>query len=290
MSACSCCQVSCWCDGSPISSERHRRDQPSWLVNDGVGFNLRGVCPTTKPSRRRVRDPAPKSGGRVGRRRLRVSIHLRWTKDGARRYDLRLRDPSGRVYTRTFRTRREAEAFEADERASRRRGSWLDPRRAEEPLRAAAAQWLDSNPAKRPSSRARDESALRTHILSALGDRPIGSLTPSDIQQCVNGWSRRLAPRSVRRVYQTLAAVLNAAYSKASTSIPPRPDSVTPTRGSHSVSTPKPAPKPTATPRTASATDSSRKGPRQRKRPHLTRDGRAMETGTKPAGRPEGRP
>jgi len=140
-----------------------------------------------------------------------MSVHLRWTKNGTRRYDVRLRDPSGNTYTRTFRTRREAEAFEADERASRRRGNWLDPRRSEEPLRAVAARWLDSNPAKRPSSRARDDSALRVHILPALGDRSIGSLTPSDIQRSVNEWSERLAPRSVRRVYQTLSAVLNAA-------------------------------------------------------------------------------
>lgn len=140
-----------------------------------------------------------------------MSVQLRWTKDGARRYDVRLRDPSGTTYTRTFRTRREAEAFEAEERAGRRRGNWLDPRRSEEPFRSVAGRWLDSNPAKRPSSRARDDSALRVHILPALGDRAIGSLTPSDIQRCVNDWSQRLAPRSVRRVYQTLSAVLNAA-------------------------------------------------------------------------------
>ena len=140
-----------------------------------------------------------------------MSVQLRWTKNGERRYDVRLRDPSGKTYTRTFRTRREAEAFESDERASRRRGNWLDPRRSEEPLRGVAGRWLESNPAKRPSSRARDDSALRVHILPALGDRSIGSLTPSDIQQCVNIWSERLASRSVRRVYQTLSAVLNAA-------------------------------------------------------------------------------
>ncbi|MGA7270642.1 MAG: tyrosine-type recombinase/integrase [Acidimicrobiia bacterium] len=140
-----------------------------------------------------------------------MSVHLRWTKEGARRYDVRLRDPTGKTYTRTFRTRREAEAFESDERASRRRGNWLDPRRSEEPLRTVADRWLDSNPAKRPSSRARDDSALRVHILPGLGDRSIGSLTPSDIQRCVNYWSESLAPRSVRRMYQTLSAVLNAA-------------------------------------------------------------------------------
>jgi integrase len=140
-----------------------------------------------------------------------MSIRLRWTFRGERRYDVRLRDPAGKTYTRTFRTRREAEAFDATERASRARGAWLDPRRAETTLRETALVWLDANPGKRPSSRARDDSALRVHILPALGDRSIGSLTPSDIQRCVSDWSQKLAPRSVRRVYQTLAAVLNAA-------------------------------------------------------------------------------
>jgi len=139
-----------------------------------------------------------------------MSIHLRWTLRGERRYDVRLRDPAGKTYNRTFRTRREAEAFEVSERASRARGAWLDPRRAEVTLRETATAWLDANPGKRPSSRARDDSALRTHIFPILGDRTIGSLTPSDIQRCVNDWSETMAPRSVRRVYQTLAAVLNS--------------------------------------------------------------------------------
>ncbi len=139
-----------------------------------------------------------------------MSVHLRWTLGGERRYDVRLRDPVGKTYTRTFRTRREAEAFEVSERASRARGAWLDPRRAEVTLRETATVWLDANPGKRPSSRARDDSALRTHILPMLGNRSIGSLTPSDIQRCVNDWSETMAPRSVRRVYQTLAAVLNS--------------------------------------------------------------------------------
>ena len=58
-----------------------------------------------------------------------MSIHLPWTTDGARRYDVRLRDPSGRVYTRTFRTRREAEAFEADRHAAERLDDRFLPKR-----------------------------------------------------------------------------------------------------------------------------------------------------------------
>jgi len=41
-----------------------------------------------------------------------MSIEGRTTAKGERRYEVRLRDPSGREYSRTFRTKREAEAFE----------------------------------------------------------------------------------------------------------------------------------------------------------------------------------
>ena len=42
-----------------------------------------------------------------------MSIHARKTKGGTK-YDVRLRDPSGKVYNRTFRTRREARDWEAE--------------------------------------------------------------------------------------------------------------------------------------------------------------------------------
>jgi hypothetical protein len=43
-------------------------------------------------------------------------------RDGRRVYDVRLRDPQGRLYTRTFLTKREADAFEAGEKAARNKG------------------------------------------------------------------------------------------------------------------------------------------------------------------------
>ena len=55
-----------------------------------------------------------------------MSVNRRVTSRGAR-YDVRLRSPDGRTYKRSFRTRREAEVFEARERADRSRGTWLDP-------------------------------------------------------------------------------------------------------------------------------------------------------------------
>ena len=59
-----------------------------------------------------------------------MSVNRRVTNRGAV-YDVRLRTVDGSSYKRSFRTRREAEVFEARERADRSRGTWLDPRRAE---------------------------------------------------------------------------------------------------------------------------------------------------------------
>jgi hypothetical protein len=126
-------------------------------------------------------------------------------RDGRRVYEVRLRDPHGREYSRTFETKKAAQDFEADDRTNRRRGSWVDPRYADLAFEEVARRWLDANPAKRPSAQATDESCLRAHLLPALTARRIGSVTPPEVQGLVNGWSRSAAPRSVRRWYGNIA-------------------------------------------------------------------------------------
>ena len=54
-------------------------------------------------------------------------IERRKTKRGELRYEVRLRRPDGREYSRTFRTKKEAERYQATERADRSRGTWIDP-------------------------------------------------------------------------------------------------------------------------------------------------------------------
>src|ERR1035441_982367 len=105
----------------------------------------------------------------VGIRRLRqeatMSIEARTNSKGDRRYEVRLRDPSGREYSRTFRTKKEAEHFEDTQRADRARGGWVDPRTGDVAFGAWAKEWLASNPGKSPSALARDETILRVHLL-----------------------------------------------------------------------------------------------------------------------------
>ena len=58
-----------------------------------------------------------------------MSIEARQTANGVR-YDVRMRTPDGRQYKRSFRTRKEAETFQAQELADQSRGGWVDPRRS----------------------------------------------------------------------------------------------------------------------------------------------------------------
>ena len=89
-----------------------------------------------------------------------------------------------------FRTRRAAEAFEARERADRSRGTWLDPRRADTTFADVAQEWLASNPAKRPSTRARDECILRVHLAPVLGTRRLGAIAPNGRTDAREGLDR----------------------------------------------------------------------------------------------------
>jgi integrase len=140
-----------------------------------------------------------------------MSIEVRVTGRGERRYEVRLRDPAGHEYSKSFRTRREAERYEATERADKARGSWLDPRGGDILVRDWAALWLESNPAKSPSAYARDESVIRLHINPAIGDQRLGAITQPRVQALVNAWTMKVMPRTAQRHYDTLSAIFAAA-------------------------------------------------------------------------------
>lgn len=137
-------------------------------------------------------------------------IGRRETKAGVR-YDVRLRDPDGRVYTRTFPTKKAALDYEAAERTDQARGLWYDSRRGRILLADFVEQWQGTVVNLRPSSQARDASYIRTHILPAFGSRPIGSITPMDVRTWVADLSTRRAPATVTKALQILRKVMRVA-------------------------------------------------------------------------------
>ncbi len=132
-------------------------------------------------------------------------------RDGRRVYDVRLRDQSGKEYSKTFLTKKEAEAFEAAERTARNRGAWVDPRLAAARVSDVAERWLAVNTTKRPGSIARDRSILDNHVLPTLGSKAVGSVTRADVQQVVNSWASSHAAASTVRMYAVLRALMSYA-------------------------------------------------------------------------------
>ena len=141
-----------------------------------------------------------------------AQIIKRTARSGEFRYDVRTRI-GGRVVTRTFKRRRDADDYATTVEADRIRGVALDPRHSRMTVKTVSERWLDANPDKRPSSYAVDESTLRVHVVSDLGKRGVGAITPADVQRLVNAWSKDHAPRTTRRLYGTLRAVFDYAVS-----------------------------------------------------------------------------
>jgi integrase len=132
-------------------------------------------------------------------------------RDGRRVYDVRLRDHKGKEYSKTFLTRKEAEAFQAAERTAKNRGGWVDPRLAAARVGDVAERWFATGTTKRAGSIARDRSILGNHILPALGTKAVGSVSRADVQRLVNGWALTHSAASTMRMYAVLRALMNYA-------------------------------------------------------------------------------
>ena len=142
-----------------------------------------------------------------------MSVQRRETKTGVR-WDVRLRDPAGKVYTRTFTTKREAQAFERAERSARDRGEWVDPHAARQTVAEWVAYWWKlHSPNLAPKTRSQYDSTLKRWILPAIGHRRLSSLTPLDLQELVNDWARSARPSTVHRRYAVLRTALLAAVN-----------------------------------------------------------------------------
>lgn len=111
----------------------------------------------------------------------------------------------------TFATKGAALGYLATVEADLHRGAWIDPRDGELSVEALSRLWLESNPAKRPDTRATDEYHLKCHILSSLGRRRIEEVTPRMLQQLVNQWTTLLSPKTVGRAYGVVRAMFTYA-------------------------------------------------------------------------------
>lgn len=111
----------------------------------------------------------------------------------------------------TYATKADAHRYLATVEADMTRGQWHDPRLGDLTFEEWAKRYLDVAGHKAATTRSRDETVLRVHLVSALGSRRLAGITPLDVQHIVNEMAATLAPATVRTNYGVLRAVLNAA-------------------------------------------------------------------------------
>ena len=92
------------------------------------------------------------------------------------------------------------------------RGEYLDPKRASVTLNEWSAIWLENRMSVRPSTRARDESYVRNHLVPYMGPLRLAEISFDHVQTWVNQLDERgLASATIRKAHQILAQILDFA-------------------------------------------------------------------------------
>ena len=105
----------------------------------------------------------------------------------------RYRDDSGREHAKHFRRRVDAKRWLDEVTTSVVTGQYVNPRSGKVTFRDYAEQWRGGQ-VHRPSTQVYIERQLRRHAYPVLGDRPMSSIRPSDIQARAKGLTAELEP------------------------------------------------------------------------------------------------
>lgn len=120
----------------------------------------------------------------------------------------RYRDHAGKEHARHFRRKVDAERWLAEVTASIVTGAYITPGAGRVTFREYAEQWRAMQ-VHRPGTVVAVEGALTRHVYPVIGDRPLETVRPSDIQAMVKGMS--LSPSSVRVAMRYVSGIFKAA-------------------------------------------------------------------------------
>ena len=135
-------------------------------------------------------------------------------RTGHTSWQARWRDPTGAQHSKNFDRRIDAERFLITVEARKLAGTYIDPHagriRLGDFADQATAGWMN----RRDSTKARDESYLRSLVLPVFADMPIGAIGLFDVQDWVSDLDADgYAPATIRKAYQLLGRILNDAVN-----------------------------------------------------------------------------
>ena len=126
-------------------------------------------------------------------------------------WTVRWRQLNGQGRKRTFPRRVDAEAFRTEIEAGKLRGETINHKLAKTPLADWLTEWEQGRLGRRASTRNRDESLIRNHILPTFGGKTVGGIEPSDVRAWVARLAEDYSSATVRKTYGLLASCLQAA-------------------------------------------------------------------------------
>ncbi|MBE6477847.1 MAG: site-specific integrase [Propionibacteriaceae bacterium] len=126
------------------------------------------------------------------------------------RWRARYRDAEGREHAKHFQRKTDAQQWLAESTVEMATGVWVDPKRARGLVAAQAAAWLAAHPDWTASTRARNESIVRKHVLPRWGSVRLGDVTTEAIQEWVGGFTG-LSGGSVRKILGVFTGILDQA-------------------------------------------------------------------------------
>jgi integrase len=138
-------------------------------------------------------------------------------RDGKTSYVVRWRDGAAQR-KKTFTRKIDADRFRTHVEHSQLSGSYVDPVAGKVTFQEFAEAWRTAQP-HRPTTAHHTRVRLEKHMYPVLGNRPIASIRPSEIQALVSGLD--LAPSSVRPVFGILKSVFTAAVRDRVISVNP---------------------------------------------------------------------
>jgi integrase len=122
----------------------------------------------------------------------------------------RYRDTAGKEHSKHFDRKTDAQRWLDEVTAAIVTGQYVDPRAGRITFREYAERWRATQ-VHRLTTQDYIEGNLRRNAYPVLGDKPLSSIRPSEVQAWVKGMTDRLAPSTVGVVHGVVSGVFRAA-------------------------------------------------------------------------------
>jgi integrase len=141
-------------------------------------------------------------------------------KTPAGTYRANWRDAADKQKAKTFRTKKEANAFLAEVEGSLNKGTYVDPHAGKVRFGEFAARWLAGRSVEARTAE-RTLSMLRTHLLPRWADWPVSRIHHLAVQEWVTDLGKSLAPATVAKCHGLLSIILKTAIRARLISVNP---------------------------------------------------------------------